>query len=240
MEFSRYADRRTSSLSGRLVARLLWAAPRSPRSRSLSAGCSTTGNLRRQSGRLRLSAAPSDPDLRRAGGLRHAGRDERPGAVAARSKRRFATTWANTAPTAPARSRSRCRPARPTRSPPPRPGTRSTTRWCAPACRAGTSRSRLMRLVTIREVAPLRLSYLRVKAVAPTCGIWPETTARRDYRNAQLPQFRLRRAAEPRRHGRQSCRSRAAAADGAGRRRSPRRRHQQVPPGRRSADRTSC
>jgi pilus assembly protein CpaD len=27
------------------------------------------------------------------------------------------------------------------------------------------------------ELAPLRLSYLRVKAVVPTCGIWPETEA---------------------------------------------------------------
>lgn len=33
------------------------------------------------------------------------------------------------------------------------------------------------------EVAPLRLSYLRVKAVAPHCGIWP-AGAQGDYRNA--------------------------------------------------------
>jgi pilus assembly protein CpaD len=33
------------------------------------------------------------------------------------------------------------------------------------------------------EVAPLRLTYLRVKAVAPHCGIWP-ASAQGDYRNA--------------------------------------------------------
>ena len=56
------------------------------------------------------------------------------------------------------------------------------------------------------KVAPLRLSYLRVKAVVPHCGIWPDDSDG-NYRNTRLPQFRLRRAAEPRRHGRQPGRS---------------------------------
>jgi len=38
------------------------------------------------------------------------------------------------------------------------------------------------------ELAPLRLSYLRVKAVAPHCGIWPETTDW-DYRNSDYHNF---------------------------------------------------
>jgi len=35
------------------------------------------------------------------------------------------------------------------------------------------------------KVAPVRLSYLKVKAVAPRCGVWPETTSG-SHRNIQL------------------------------------------------------
>jgi pilus assembly protein CpaD len=38
------------------------------------------------------------------------------------------------------------------------------------------------------EVAPLRVSYLRVKAVVPHCGIWPDGSAA-DYRNAGYYNF---------------------------------------------------
>jgi pilus assembly protein CpaD len=38
------------------------------------------------------------------------------------------------------------------------------------------------------EVAALRLSYLRVKAVVPRCGVWPESSTV-DYRNAQYHNF---------------------------------------------------
>ena len=38
------------------------------------------------------------------------------------------------------------------------------------------------------EVAPVNISYLRVKAVAPRCGIWPETTPA-SYDNDQYHNF---------------------------------------------------
>jgi pilus assembly protein CpaD len=38
------------------------------------------------------------------------------------------------------------------------------------------------------EMAPLRLSYLRVKAVVPTCGVWPDSGIA-DYRNAEYYNF---------------------------------------------------
>jgi pilus assembly protein CpaD len=38
------------------------------------------------------------------------------------------------------------------------------------------------------QVAPLRLSYLRVKAVVPHCGVWPDH-GQADYRNAQYSDF---------------------------------------------------
>jgi pilus assembly protein CpaD len=38
------------------------------------------------------------------------------------------------------------------------------------------------------RIAPLRLSYLRVKAVVPSCGIWPDG-GEADYRNAQYHDF---------------------------------------------------
>ena len=38
------------------------------------------------------------------------------------------------------------------------------------------------------QVAPLRVSYLRVKAVVPDCGVWPDA-GQADYRNAQYHDF---------------------------------------------------
>ena len=38
------------------------------------------------------------------------------------------------------------------------------------------------------KVAPMRLTYLRVKAVAPKCGLWPETLPN-DFKNSQYHNF---------------------------------------------------
>ncbi len=82
------------------------------------------------------------------------------------------------------------------------------------------------------RVAALRLSYLRVKAVVPRCGIWPDGSAA-NFDNTRVRKFRMRTAAESRRDGRRSGRLHPAAGNDSGRRCSPCRRHQQVPQRRR-------
>ncbi len=129
-----------------------------------------------------------------------------------------ATTSANTAPTAPARSRSRCRPARRTRW--RRASTGRAVHYAL--VRAGVPRSRIQvapyEVGDHAEVAPLRLSYLRVKAVVPKCGVWPDGGLG-GLQERRLLQLRMRTAAQPRGHGRptpptSSGRSAMTPADG--------------------------
>ena len=126
------------------------ARPRWRRSPPAASTVDTAGERRR----LTTTAAPSDHDLRGAGGPRHAGRDERTGAVAGDRDGAAATTSRDYRPNGtggdhhPGAHRLGQRDRRGHR-----PAARCTTRWCAPACRTARSRSRPITSATMPRSA---------------------------------------------------------------------------------------
>jgi len=61
------------------------------------------------------------------------------------------------------------------------------------------------------NIAPIRISFPRIAGQAGPCGLWPEDIGPSYRRKSAGVESRLLDATQPRRHGRQSGRSRAAA-----------------------------